>query len=1129
MISSIAYAYDFEVDGLCYNIIASDQVEVTYRNYHDDTNYSGDIQIPSTVIYNNISYRVTSIGNDAFYNCYSVEGHLASVTIPNTVISIGDRAFSQCYGLAGTLTLPNNLTSIGEDAFNWCSELTGSLIIPNSVKTIGSGAFGYCTNFTGQLMIPNSIKTISDRTFSGCYRLTSLTISDGVTYIGSYAFAHCKGFTGKLIIPNSVSYIGWHAFDECSGFTGELTIPNSVTDIMGGAFSECSGFTGELSIPNAIVYIGEWTFYKCSGIYSLTIPETVKTIGGNAFGDCFSLSSVISEIETPFSIDESVFNGISSSAILSVPYGTKSKYQNYSGWTKHFSSIEEFGGVTSYTLSIKATGNGSASYSGETIRGKTKSYSVNDGTSVTISFTPDNGYRIKSLKVNGSSVTATTSYKTTINADTSIEVEFEAIPPTTYTLSIKVTGNGSASYSGESIRGKTKTYTVNEGTSVTVSFTPDDGYRIKSLKVNGSSVTVTSSYTTTINADTSIEVVFEEIPPTTYTLSIKATGNGSASYNGETIRGKTSTFTVNEGTSIKISFTPDDGYRIKSLKVNGSSVTANTSYKTTINADTSIEVEFEEIPQVDYTLSIKAVGNGSASYNGETIRETTKNYSVTGGSSITLTFTPDNGYRIKSLKVNGSNVTASSSYKTTVNGDTNIEVEFEKIPITYTFTIKASGNGFASYEGESIREATMNYTVNEGSTVTVSFNPDDGYWTKSLIVNGVSMFASSDYTTTINEDTSIEVEFAESVSSFSMDGITYQVVSMEGHTVMVIAVGNELVLDIPEKVSSQNQEWTVIGINDDVLEGQDGLAAIIWGPAVAFTGRVTNPNLLLYVKDEAYAPASIKNVVVNGSAKSITLTDAQSGNNFYCPEAFTAQSINYTHNYLMKTGLHESRGWETIALPFDVQQISHSSKGEIVPFARWTSGGNTKPFWLYELSGSGFVEAEAIKANTPYIISMPNNEAYPNEYHLNGKITFSSVNVKVEKSDELQIIAFNDRSFVPNFICRDANAGYYALNVSNDYEFYQGSENEGSKFIQDLRKIHPFEAYMTTTSNTRSIGIFDDMTTTIRGIEIVANEEIMKVYDLSGKLLRVGTSLEDMKQGLPAGVYIVNHQKILIK
>ena len=234
---------------------------------------------------------------------------------------------------------------------------------------------------------------------------------------------------------------------------------------------------------------------------------------------------------------------------------------------------------------------------------------------------------IKSVKINNNDVTSNISNNTytisSINSNTSVVVEFEAIPPTTYTLSIKATGNGSASYSGTTIKGTTKSFTVNEGTKVTITFTPDAGYRIKSLKVNNSAVSANSSYSTTINGNTSIEVEFEAIPITTYTLSIKATGNGSASYGGTTVRGTTKSFTVNEGTKATITFTPDAGYRIKSLKVNGSAKTASSSYDVTVNADTSVEVEFEAIPPTAYTLSIKATGNGSASYGGTTVRGTT--------------------------------------------------------------------------------------------------------------------------------------------------------------------------------------------------------------------------------------------------------------------------------------------------------------------------------------------------------------------------------------------------------------------------------------------------------------------------------------------------------------------------
>ena len=111
---------------------------------------------------------------------------------------------------------------------------------------------------------------------------------------------------------------------------------------------------------------------------------------------------------------------------------------------------------------------------------------------------------------------------------------------------------------------------------------------------------------------------------------------------------------------------------------------------------------------------------------------------------------------------------------------------------------------------------------------------------------------------------------------------------------------------------------------------------------------------MLYVKDTPYAPATIQNVVVNGIASRIVLTDASTGNNFYCPQAFSAMQISYTHNYQMQTGIDEVKGWETIALPFNVQAVSHAAKGAIKPFASWKNGDSEKPFWLYELTGSGF-------------------------------------------------------------------------------------------------------------------------------------------------------------------------------
>ena len=1171
-VSALSFGYDFEVDGIYYSKVNQSEVSVVCKKNGEATpTYGGNLTIPSKVNYSNLEYKVTSIGHMAFYNC-----SLQSINLPNTITSINEGAFGSCKRLV-SINIPESVTSISSSAFSQCNSLE-KVSIPSSVTSIGSQVFYDCNNLTS-ISIPNSVTTIGSGVFWNCTNLTTITL------------------------PSTLQDIPDDMCEDCWKLTS-ITIPQSVNRIGKGAFSRCLNLT------------------------SITIPSGVTFIGASAFSGCQQLSSVVSEIKSPYSIGADTFNGISKTATLYVPKGTLTNYQSANGWHEYFASIEEL--ADKYSLTISSKGNGSVSYNGESIRETSKSYTLTEGTKVTISINPDNGYKVKSIKVNGSSVNKTDSYTSVIDSDTKVEVEFEAIPPTTYTFSISASGSGSASYNGESIRGTTKSYTVNEGTSISVSFNPDSGYRIKSLKVNNSGVSASSSYSATINANTSIEVEFEAIPPTTYTLSIKASGNGSASYNGESIRGTTKSYTVNEGTKLSVSFNPDSGYRIKSLKVNNSGVSASSSYSTTINANMTIEVEFEAIPETPpatttYTLSIKASGNGSAAYSGESIRNTTKSYTVNAGTGVTVSFNADSGYRIKSVKVNGSSVSTTGSYNLTVNSNTTVEVEFEAIPetppatTTYILSIKASGNGTASYSGVAIRNTTKSFTVNAGAGVTISFNADNGYQIKSLKVDGKTVSAVGNYNLTVNSNTTVVVEFEEipvntytlsiktsgngvvsynsesirnasksyslnegstAVISFTADngnriktvkvndrdvtselsnnsftltninsnnsveavfeevinaivdnGITYQVASMDNRTIRITDVCSGLYMLVPEKVSYQNQEWLVTGIDDEAFNSNENLAAIIWEPQMNFTGRVNNPNLLLYVKDKKYAPSDIKNVVVGEYASSITLADAKSGNNFYCPRAFTAQSITYSHRYRMKTGIDESRGWETIALPFDVQKMELSGKGEIKPFANWKDGDSAKPFWLYQLSSSGFVEADGIKANTPYIISMPNNDKYVTTYCLSGDVIFSAENVKVSQSDNIQISSYSDRTFVPNFATKESNDGCFALNVNNDYEIYQGGENEGSRFIRNLRQIHPFEAYMTSSSNTRSIGIFDDMntTTSLKGIAEITGEQVIRVYDLSGKLLKIGCSPDNIRQELPAGVYIINNRKVVIK
>ena len=627
-----------------------------------------------------------------------------------------------------------------------------------------------------------------------------------------------------------------------------------------------------------------------------------------------------------------------------------------------------------------------------------------------------------------------------------------------------------------------------------------------------------------------------------HSVRIEVKGGGWAVLNNTWISDAIA-WTAEEGSQISIQFVPSNGNRIANVKVNGSEVSvsdrASFTLTVTVMSDMIVTAEFESDPNYTpptYTLSISASGGGTVSYNGANIRETTSSFSVDNNTRVTVEITPDEGYKIASITLNGNNISTTEntdrSLSFYISSNTTLAVVFEEVAVTYILTISAKGNGEASYNGNSVRNGSINLTIKEGSNPRVDFSPDLGNHTKSVKLNGSDVSFSNNSYSILNmaNDNTLDVDFEELEKKFTKDGITYEVSSFSTNSVIIGDGSYGLSIDVPEKVSNQDIEWTIEGFSDAGLKNNTNLAAIIWNPENSIDVTIKNPNLLLYVKDAKYAPMTINNVIVGDVAESIILMESLSGNNFYCPKAFTAKKITYSHRYRMRSGGGESKGWETIALPFDVQKIEHVEEGDIVPFAKWTSSSSNKPFWLYQLSSSGFAEADGIKANTPYIISMPNNEVYLNDYILRGTVTFSASNVEVKKSDELVRSKYGDRTFVPNFTNLDSNLGYYALNVNNDIEAYQGPENEGSVFIQFLRNVHPFEAYMISTDGTRSIGIFDGMTTAIRGIEEIDKvQQTLKVYNLNGQFIKMGKTLDSLKQELPTGIYIINGQKVIIK
>lgn len=361
----------------------------------------------------------------------------------------------------------------------------------------------------------------------------------------------------------------------------------------------------------------------------------------------------------------------------------------------------------------------------------------------------------------------------------------------------------------------------------------------------------------------------------------------------------------------------------------------------------------------------------------------------------------------------------------------------------------------------------------------------------------------------------------EMKNNVTIDNISCQIDYDNLSAVVTNAVADEhRVITIPQTVTSHHFDLNVNSVSSSAIDGQTTIAAMVWNASatipVGLLDGIVNPNFILYVDQIEKAQSFGGNIVVNGSASSpIILVDAKD-NDFYCPKDFKAAYISYSHYYSMQSGDGECRGWETIALPFDVKDISHSEKGTLVPF---TSTSQGKHFWLCKLTSDGFVYTSEMKANEPYIISMPNNSRYDEDNNINGFVTFSATNVTVKASSVPSMPVFNGKKFVPSFLNQQSDDTIFPLNVTNQFFNNESERIEGSTFISGLRGVKPFEAYITTGNAvaSRCYSISEGMITGINNI-MSKKANSNTIYNLSGQ------RLSSPKRGFN----IINGKKVIV-
>ncbi len=423
---------------------------------------------------------------------------------------------------------------------------------------------------------------------------------------------------------------------------------------------------------------------------------------------------------------------------------------------------------------------------------------------------------------------------------------------------------------------------------------------------------------------------------------------------------------------------------------------------------------------------------------------------------------------------------------------------------------------------------------------------------------------------------------------FDFDGITYTVIDDETNLLQTKAgtaeegvMGNvvEGNIVIPETVSAYDREYTVTEIGDYSFGGNSNLLSVTIPATVEHIGtgafsdcerltslvwkghtplqngvveEIGNPNLLLYVDSVQYAPEGMDhNIVADGICENLVLTP---GYPFTPLVQFTAEHSEITKEFTQLTPTGGCAGWETLAIPFQPTEITSADGRQLVPFGAFTDIYTQCPFWLYEADATGeWREASAIRQTIPYLVSMPDNDSYDEQYRIHGDVKFST--------DDATVIApattapyittwASGREFRSLWLPLDDAEAADAMGLNVGIDDLRNNDGEflapGSAFHVDVLP-RPLEAYVTRIDGRRYMPVRGDQSflkliSGDNGLKIVVKQgtiilssdydRTVDVVTMDGVTLRrahLKGGVAYRIENLTRGIYIVAGRKITVK
>ena len=636
-------------------------------------------------------------------NCVSIpssqfaNSSLYTFVPPVTLATIGAKAFQGCVNLHADFDFTAENVVIDDYAFDGCENLSATFKFGTGVNyvKIGKCAFKNCTNYSAPFAFTSRFD-IGESAFENCAHISDVTFASSVadetpSTFGDFAFANTA--ITKMTVPAYVDKLPkalWRGCESLSSVTfsnADLGMKVSTVGILNpdGSLYQIlpAKISSNYTIPSSITAIGEYAFADLDCLQSVTIPETVTSIGAYAFHNCANLSKVTVDVKksryTPLAIPTTAFNGVYNHATLYLNISdrtlvpkTLTSYMKATGW-RSFKNIDS--PTAQYVINVKSSSYGKI----------TPSARVSEaGKTITLSATPIDGYTFVKFILTGATLSTSNSFIMPAS-EVTVDAEYKVKEPDFYMISYSTPTHGKVNVATKAA----------PDAQVTVTFVPDEGYKLQSWTLNGTAKSASETKFTMPHKDVTITATFVKIQ-SVITID-KAISNGSvkAYVNGTLVQGLSGK--ANWHDMIKLVAEPSANYAFVKWNVSTAGQNVLDTLKNTNpvsflmpGKDVTVSVTFEKIT---YPVSIDStIKNGSISTNVKT---------ASPGDTVSVTITPNDEYVLSSWSAgDGVKCLGDSAF---IMPNKNVVLTASFAPLIYNITVDPNiQHGKVDFESDKV-------------------------------------------------------------------------------------------------------------------------------------------------------------------------------------------------------------------------------------------------------------------------------------------------------------------------------------------------------------------------------------------------------------------------------------------